>query len=317
MDEFEIIRRYFTPERHSDSVIVGVGDDGAVLRPDPRRDLVTVVDTLVEGVHFPPSLGVRDIAYRAIAANVSDIAAMGARPRWMTMGLTMHDADPGWLEAFSRGVALAQETLDVELVGGDITHGDEIVISVQVIGDVEKGRAITRSGAGPEDGIYISGTPGDAAAGLSLLHSMEPGIEPQEWMNYLSGRFSRPEPRVALGQSIAAHASAAIDVSDGLYSDIAKLLAASGVAGVIEIENLPLSKELRTNMSLSDARRFALGGGEDFELCFTTPEDLGGSTEIVGVPVTRIGMVTAGEGLSCTLGGDAYDYRDDGYRHFR
>ena len=197
MDEFEIIRRFFTPEKPPDSVIVGVGDDGAVLRPEPGRDLVSVLDTLVEDVHFPRDLRSEDIAYRAVAANVSDIAAMGARPRWMTVGLTLHKSDAGWLSDFSRGLASAVKCFGVELVGGDVTHGSEIVVTVQITGDVEPGHAVTRNGAEPGDAIYVSGTPGDAAAGLSLLQGMNQGEAGGEWMNYLVGRFARPSPRVA------------------------------------------------------------------------------------------------------------------------
>ena len=317
MDEFEIIRRFFTPETDPDSVIVGVGDDGAVLRPEPGRDLVVVLDTMVAGVHFPPTLPAGCIAYRAIAANVSDIAAMGGRPRWMTMGLTLHDCQPAWLADFAGGITDAARDFGVAPVGGDITRGGELVVSVQVTGDVDRGRAITRRGARPGDGIYVSGTPGDAAAGLSVLQSTGPGGPIDDWMARLVDRFSRPQPRVALGQAIASRASAAIDISDGLFSDIAKLLDASGAGGVIEIANLPLSTDITTGMSLEDARRFALGGGEDFELCFTTADDPGDTAEIAGVQVTRIGTVTEGATLSCTLDGRAYDYQDDGYRHFR
>ena len=296
---------------------MGVGDDGAVLRPDPGRDLIAVVDTMVEGVHYPP--GIRDyyIPYRAIAANVSDIAAMGGRPRWMTISLTLRDSNPGWLEDLSSGIAAAQADFDLDLVGGDITRGNETVIAVQVVGDVEPGKTMTRSGARPGDDIYVTGTPGDAAAGLSVLQSMSPGDRLWTWMDYLIERFSRPSPRVGVGQAVAARASAAIDISDGLYSDIGKLLQASGVGGVIEVANLPFSDALARRIDLADARRFALGGGEDFELCFTTAEDLGAATEIDGVAVTCIGSVEKGSGLRCALDGEAYDYRDDGYRHFR
>lgn len=316
MDEFEIIRRFFTPDKETDSVIVGVGDDGAVLRPDPGRDLVSVLDTLVEGVHFPPTTHAGDIAYRAVAANVSDIAAMGARPRWMTMGLTLRTPEIGWLEEFSQGLAEALSAFSVDLVGGDMTHGSEVVLSVQIIGDVEQERALTRADAKPGDQIYVSGTIGDAGAGLSMLQKIDQGADREEWMDDLIGRFLRPSARVALGTAIADFASAAIDISDGLYSDLAKLLAASGVGGVIELDDLPLSDALASNFSAEDALRFALGGGEDFELCFTTASDLGDAADIAGVGVTRIGTVRTVPGLSCTRSGSAYDYHDEGYRHF-
>lgn len=318
MDEFEIIRRFFTPEEASDSVIVGVGDDGAVLRPDPGRDLIAVVDTMIEGVHFPPGMRIHDRAYRAVAANISDIAAMGGRPRWMTVSLTVSDATAGWMDDIARGIAAAAENFDVDLVGGDMTRGPEFLISVQVIGDVEPGLAITRTGARPGDAIYVSGTPGDAAAGLSLLLTMKPGENMVGWMDTLVQRFSRPDSRIALGQAIAPFATSAIDISDGLFADIGKLLDASGVAGSIEVNRIPLSAELQNNMGTEDAHRFALSGGEDFEICFTAPADACSDTaELADVPVTRIGTVEKGSGLSCTLDGEPYDYHDDGYRHFR
>ncbi len=315
MDEFEIIRRYFEPHTRSDSVVVGVGDDGAILRPDADRDLVTVVDTIVAGVHFPESLPAVDIGYRAVAVNASDIAAMGGRPRWMTLALTLDKVTPGWLQGFCDGIFLAAENFDVELVGGDITRGGEIVISVQVTGDVLQGSAMTRDGAKPGDGIYVSGTLGDAALGLSIIES---GGARDGRLDYLVGRVAKPDARIGLGQAIAVHASAAIDLSDGLFADLDKLLTASGVAGTIELSDLPTSPELRQTVKPDDAFSFALGGGDDYELCFTAADDVVVSIgEKQDVPVTRIGTVNAGSGLSCTLGGEPYTYDNAGYRHFR
>jgi thiamine-monophosphate kinase len=317
VDEFEIIRRLFTPANTSASVIVGVGDDGAILRPEPGHDLISVVDTMVAGVHFPASLHPEDIGYRAVAVNVSDIAAMGGRPRWMTVALTLHDAGPNWLESFARGISVAAAAFGVDLVGGDITRGVEFVVSVQVNGDVKPGQAITRSGANAGDGIYVSGTPGDAALGLSLIQSLQPEAPLTKSAAYLVRRFSRPDARVGLGQAIAPVACAAIDLSDGLYADLAKLLSASGVSGSIELNDIPLSEELQSTIDWEDAIRFALGGGDDYELCFTAAvDDIDESCVVAGVPVTRIGFVGEGSGLACTLDGSAYDYHDHGYRHF-
>lgn len=318
MDEFELIRRYFTPQKTSDSVIVGVGDDGAVLRPEPGRDLVAVVDTMVAGVHFPEFLSPEDIGYRAVVVNVSDVAAMGGRPRWMTIALTLDDAEPDWLDSFSNGVRLATDRYGVELVGGDMTHGSETVISVQVTGDVEEGRAIVRTGAQPGDGIYVSGYPGDAAAGLSILQSSQPGGRLWAKTDHLIRRFASPDARVQLGQAIAPYATAAIDLSDGLYADLGKLLQASGVSGEVDVDEIPLSQELLHTVEQSDALGFALSGGDDYELCLTSGDesviDLGAQ---VGVPVTRIGTVGKGHGLTCTRGGSPFEYADKGYRHFK
>ena len=315
VDEFEIIRRYFKPEKKSESVIVGVGDDGAVLRPDPERDLISVVDTMVESIHFPANMHAEDIGFRAVAVNVSDIAAMGGRPRWMTLALTMKEGDPAWIQDFARGIRLAGDRFGVELVGGDTTRGGEIVISVQVMGDVRPGQAMTRSGARPGDGIYVSGTPGDAALGLSVIQS---GQVLDDRLEYLVRRFTRPDARVELGQEIAVVASAAIDLSDGLFTDLEKLLCASAVSGCIELNRIPMSDELRSTIQEEDAIRFVLGGGDDYELCFTAAiDEIDELAGVAGVPVTRIGNVGEGGGLTCMLDGIAYDYHDDGYRHFR
>ena len=315
MDEFELINRYFARPASDEAIVVGIGDDGAVLRPAPGRDLLSVVDTTVCGVHFPESLPADAVGYRAVAVNVSDIAAMGGRPRWMTLALTLREADPAWLDAFAAGLFEAAGAWDVTLVGGDTTHGGELVISVQVTGDVEPGTALTRAGASPGDAIYVSGTPGDAAAGLSLLQSDGPMDGAGR---YLVGRFLRPEARVALGQQLRLMANAAIDVSDGLYTDIEKLLAASGVAGQLDIDAVPLSPQILSLVSAEDAVRFALTGGDDYELCFTASEEaLGAGAVLAGVRVTRIGRVFEGSGLSCTLEGEPYSFHDDGYRHFR
>jgi len=314
VDEFEIIRRFFRREPTDDSVPIGVGDDGAILTPDHGRDLVAVVDTMVAAVHFPDFLSPADVGYRAVAVNLSDIAAMGGRPRWMTLALTLDVAEPAWLAAFADGLFAAGDEWKVSLVGGDTTHGSEIVISVQIIGDVDPGGALLRSGAQPGDGIYVTGTPGDAAAGLSLLQSNAPRSEAAD---YLVRRFCRPTARVGVGQMLAGRARAAIDLSDGLYTDLEKLLTASNVGGIVEFDDIPLSTALAGLMSRQDALRFALSGGDDYELCFTADRaQFGDRDEVAGVPVTRIGEVVQGAGLGCTEGGRQSEYRDTGYRHF-
>ena len=318
MDEFEIIRRFFTPDKASDSVVAGVGDDGAVLRPEPGRELVVVVDTMVEGVHYPARLSAEDIGYRSVAVNVSDIAAMGGRPRWMTIALTLSDATPDWLSSFSCGVRIAADKYGIELVGGDMTRGSEIVISVQIVGDVEAGRAITRKGASPGDAVYVSGYPGEAAAGLSIIQSTPSAGSLWATAEHLIRRFASPDARVELGQALTPLASAAIDVSDGLFSDLQKLVNASSVSAVVEVSDIPLSKELLETMDESDALRFALAGGDDYELCFTADDDaVIEAGEAIGVPVTKIGQVSDGRGVSCTRHGEPFEFVDDGYRHFR
>ena len=315
MDEFELIQRYFVRENEAADVITGIGDDGAVLRPPPGKDLITVVDTLVEGVHFP--LNIRDIeaesvGHRAVAVNLSDIAAMGAEPRWMTLALTLSVANEGWLDFFARGLHSVAAEHGVQLVGGDTTKGERIVATVQVTGLVEPDQAIRRSGSHVGDTIYVSGSVGDAAAGLALLENAPAeNLGPHD---YLCERFLSPTPRVTLGRSLAGIATAAIDVSDGLYTDLHKLLAASGVGATINLDELPMSLALKSCCSEEQQRQYALSGGDDYELCFTTSQQL--PTEIEGVPVTEIGTVTEGDQLICRDANGVVAYDDSGYRHF-
>jgi thiamine-monophosphate kinase len=193
-------------------------------------------------------------------------------------------------------------------VGGDTTSGKTLVVTVQIVGDVASGMAIKRSGAQPGDNIYVTGTVGDAAAGLELLTAGNP-------QPYLSARFFRPDARIEFGQALVGAASAAIDVSDGLFADLGKLLAASGVGGALDLEALPLSDELREQFDVEAQRRMALSGGDDYELCFTAPAD----TEFPDCKtrVTKIGSVLAGNGLQCQLAGALVPYADSGYRHFK
>lgn len=317
MNEFDLIRRFFSRGTTDDSIIVGTGDDGAVTRCDDGHELVTVIDTLVADVHFPSSMRPRDIGYRAVAVNLSDMAAMGAKPRWMTLALTLDSVDIEWLDGFSRGLYEAADEFSVSLIGGDTTSGTQIVVSVQMSGEVERSTAITRGGAQPGDDIYVSGTIGDAAMGLSLLQNRS--VESAA-AKYLVARFARPSPRTDLGRALRGVASAAIDMSDGLFADASKLLDKSGVAAVIEVDKLPLSQELQVMAGDDDARTQALSGGDDYELCFTAPaEERQRIVDIAAdldLPITRIGCVHAGSGLSCTVHGDVIDYVDTGYSHF-
>ena len=306
MDEFELIRRYFMRPGADPGVVLGVGDDGAVLEPTPGLHQVSVIDTMVEGVHFPEAYNAIDVGYRVVAVNLSDIAAMGAIPRWMTLALSMPAADRDWLEAFAEGLYTAAREFGVALVGGDTTSADQLVLTVQLTGEVEPGMALTRSGAEPGDGIYVTGTLGDAAAGLDGLTNGRP-------VRQLVDRYVRPSARVRYGRELSGKANAAIDVSDGLAGDLGRLLEASGVGAEIDIEALPLSDALRDYCPVDAQRGFALSGGDDYELCFTssvTPPDPG------VMPLTRIGTIVEGAGLVARLDGVEIDIDDASYRHF-
>ena len=316
MDEFELIQKYFVRTNEAADVITGIGDDGAVLRPPPGADLVSVIDTLIEGVHFPlitRDIEAESVGHRAVAVNLSDIAAMGAEPRWMTLALTLQDADEGWLDFFARGLHGIAAQHGVQLVGGDTTKGERVVVTVQVTGLVDPGQAIYRSGAQVGDTVYVSGNIGDAAAGLALLD--KPPAEILGPLDYLVERFLSPSPRVALGRSLAGVATAAIDISDGLYTDLVKLLAASRVGAAMDLDKLPISLALKSFCNEEQQMKYALSGGDDYELCFTSSQQL--PAEIEGVPVTAIGTVVEGDQLVCRDAHGIVEYDDSGYRHFQ
>ncbi|MBW3567582.1 MAG: thiamine-phosphate kinase [Proteobacteria bacterium] len=257
--EFQIIRDYFQRPVESDELRVGIGDDGAVLRPREGYDQVVVTDTLVEGRHFPAGFAAEDIGWRALAVNLSDIAAMGAVPRFAFLNLTLPIAEHEWLSAFARGFFALAEPSGVTLAGGDTTQGP-LSLTVTVFGDVDENKAVLRNGAKPGDRICVSGSLGDAAAGLEIL------LRGASSENVLVSRFRKPEPRLALGRNLAGTASAAIDISDGLMADLGHILEASGVGARVELSSLPISSALADYSER--APDYALAGGDDYELCF-------------------------------------------------
>ena len=300
MGEFELIERYFAAvgALRSD-VVLGVGDDAAVLSVPAGHELIACTDTLVEGRHFPTGFEAFDIGWRALAVNLSDLAAMGAEPRWATLALTLPAIDEEWLEEFVGGFATLAQAHGVALVGGDTTRGT-LVLTVQALGTVPVGGAVPRSGARPGDLLYVTGWPGDAAAGLALLQGTLNGTGASRAA--LELKFRRPEPRVAFGQRLRGIASACIDVSDGLAADLGRLAAASGVAAVVRAAELPLSRALYALAGEARARTYALGGGDDYELLFTVPAagraGLARATAASGAPACHcIGEITAGRGV--------------------
>jgi thiamine-monophosphate kinase len=328
MNEFEIIRRYFERPSRDPDVLVGVGDDAAVLAT--RGRVAVTVDTLLEGVHFLASAPPDSIGHRALAVSLSDIAAMGARPRWATLALTLPGADPAWLEAFAAGFFALADRYGLTLVGGNLTRGP-LSITVEVTGDfADDDTPMMRAGGTSGDDIYVTGWLGDAAAGLEWLtksgHDLQ--IAPTEGADStvapLIERYLRPEPRVEAGRALARHATAAIDVSDGLVSDLAHLCRASACGAIVDVEMLPLSPALEANFGAEDALRLALSGGDDYELCFTAPPDAANAvaqalerSRTSGRPIGRLtGRTGEGIGIVWRRGGEPFAPRA-GYMHFR
>lgn len=317
MDEFGLIRRFFAsgfPERPD--VALGVGDDAALLHAPPGEELVVTVDSLVAGVHFPEDLAPEAVGHRALAVSLSDLAAMGAAPAWALLALTLPAADEAWVAGFARGFSRLAARYRVGLVGGNLTRG-ALNAGVTLLGFVPAGQALTRRGARAGDEVWVTGSLGAAAAGL---RSLQTGTETEEDDECLR-RFCFPEPRVAAGLALRGVASAAIDVSDGFSADLGHILQASGVGARLDVAALPLPPALLRTAGRSQAERLALGGGDDYELCFTLPparrELLAARAADFGCAVTRVGEITAEPGLRCR-GADGLErsMAAEGYRHF-
>ncbi|MCW5655414.1 thiamine-phosphate kinase [Hydrogenophaga sp.] len=299
MGEFELIRRYFQrPPPVGSAVVLGVGDDCALLQPSPGHQLAISSDMLVEGRHFFPDVDPEALGHKALAVNLSDLAAMGARPLGFTLAIALPQADEAWLAALARGLFALADASACPLVGGDTTRGP-LNLCITVFGEVLPGRALRRGAARADDGLYLSGRTGEARLALELLRG---GDWPGRLDAALRARLERPTPRNALGQALAATAGvhAAIDVSDGLVGDLDHILRASGVGAEILLEDLPVAPALQ---ALPEAQRLAclLAGGDDYELLFTAAPEAHpavlAAAAASGTSVTRIGRITASAGL--------------------
>ncbi len=317
--EFELIARYFSrlgADRMD--VRISVGDDGAVVMPPPSRELVLVTDTLVEGAHFPVGSPAASIGHRAFAVNLSDIAAMGAEPAWALLALTIPRYDEAWLAQFSRAAGDLCRKHGVLLVGGDTTRGP-LTITVTLAGIVPVGVALERKGGQAGDAIFVTGSPGDSAAGLALEQGRLHVADPMS-AQILRDRFLFPTPRSEIGVALRGMASACIDVSDGLGGDLEKLCAASGCGAEVDAAALPVSEALSGAVGRELAREYALTGGEDYELLFTVPlARLGAMNNAVARglgPVTRIGSLVAGGGVRVFARGGVMQFSGAGFDHF-
>lgn len=321
LGEFELIDRFFKPLGNHDGarrdVVTGIGDDGAVLAPPPGCELVSVLDTLVSGTHFLPDADPRSIAHRALAVNLSDLAAMGAQPAWALLGLTLPEAHPEFLVRLATGWRELAARHKVALVGGDTTRGP-LSLTVQLTGFVPAGTAMRRSGGRPGDLLYVSGTLGDSAAGLALLQGRLD--TPVPGASVLRRRHEYPTARVTLGQALRGLASACIDVSDGLAADAHRLARASGCGLTLDVDAIPLSPSLRAAVPLAEAREYALRGGEDFELLFAVPPAHAGRVEAIArglCEISLIGRLEPTPGLRLREASRIVSADPAGFDHFR
>ena len=318
-DEFGLIAQYFSACGTAGAdTLLGVGDDCALLTPPAGELLAVTTDTLLAAVHFPLDSPPRLIAQRALAVNLSDMAAMGATPRWFQLALTMPNAKQDWLAEFSAGLNAMACQFNCALVGGDTTRGP-LTISITLMGTVPSGQALKRSGAKPGDTIYATGNLGDGAGALAVLEGrLSTYVEDAA---YLKERFWRPQARVAEGLAIRSFASAAIDISDGLIADLGHIAKASQVGAVVSVDKLPLSQALCRAANPERRLNWALCGGDDYELCFTVPADKVAQCQRLidegGLAATPIGQIIDGQDVRCVDKQDApFVISGSGYQHF-
>jgi len=273
LSEFDVIRRFFT--HRAPGTALGVGDDAALVRVRAGMELAVSADMLIEGRHFVAGADPRQLGHKALAVNLSDMAAMGAKPRWATLALALPRVDPRWLDEFARGFMSLARRHGVDLIGGDTTRGP-LAMSVQIMGEVPKGQALRRDGAKPGDDVWVSGRIGGAALALAAL-KRRLRVPPRE-RRALDARLNTPEPRVALGLGLRRVANSAIDISDGLLADLGHICERSNVAAVIEWEALPATPFVRSQAQQTEvAVQAILAGGDDYELCFTAPKSQRGN----------------------------------------
>ncbi|MEF3192838.1 MAG: thiamine-phosphate kinase [Halothiobacillaceae bacterium] len=313
MGEFDLIKAYFRRPAQGAGLILGVGDDCALLKPAIGMQLAVTTDTMVSGVHFLPDDDPRDLGHKLVAVNLSDLAAMGARPRWLFLNLTLPAVDEGWLAAFADGLFGLAARYGAVLAGGDTTRGP-LAFGLTAIGELPAGQALRRSGARPGDWVCVSGIPGEAAAGLA--HRLGQHLLPKGLAAQALARLHRPEPQVALGLALRGLATSAIDISDGLAQDLGHILAASGVGATLELTRLPSSPVLAA-LPQDMAWRQQLAGGDDYELVFTLPPEHVDRLADLPAPVTVIGRIDPDPGLRLLApDGSPFPLARKGHDHF-
>jgi len=337
LSEFEIIRRFFLdikpditfPSANTGTITLGVGDDGAIIHIPETHELVFSIDTQIEGVHFPAGADAGQIAQRAFRCAISDLAAMGATPLCFTLALTLPSPDENWIQSFATGLKNAAQEFSCSLVGGDTTKGS-LSITLQVQGTVLKGKALKRSNAKAGDVILVSGYLGNSSAYVQLMQDHKFGQKKSAHAEELFMQdYYFPQPRIALGKALLDYAHSAIDLSDGLLADLGHICRASKVSAEIQIDKLPLIPELSATFGKDHAWQLALTGGDDYQLCFTAPENkvrkIISISEDMECPVTVIGRITeltanTAPEVTCYHSGDqlfdSSKFLSAGYSHF-
>ncbi|WP_299941400.1 thiamine-phosphate kinase [uncultured Microbulbifer sp.] len=309
--EFDIIRDYFASAPQGEGVALGIGDDCALLQVPAQGQLAASVDTLVAGRHFPVDADPAAIAARALRVNLSDLAAMNARPLWFTLALTLPHSDADWLQRFAAGLLNTARLFGISLVGGDTTAGP-LSITIQVLGQTLK--PLCRGGARPGDSVYISGPLGGAAAALPVILGERPAEG--ETRRSAERAFYYPEPQFAIAASIAGLASSAVDISDGLLADLAHICTASAVSADVYLERLAIAPLARA-LAGKGALALAAGGGDDYQLCFTVPQARVSALQKLEPEAVAIGTLGSGEAeVRCWQNGKRWRVRRTGYRHF-
>lgn len=318
MPEFDLIRRFFT--RPTSNTILGVGDDAALVQVGEGMELAVSTDMLVGGTHFYLDTDPFMLGQKTLAVNLSDLAAMGAQPRWATLSLSLPQAHDDWLQAFSEGLFVLADAHGVDLIGGDTTRGP-LTLSVTIMGEVPQGKALRRSGAQVGDDIWVSGVLGEAALGLAQLQDRV--SLPEGARQTCLTALHRPQPRVALGLALRGIAHGMIDISDGFLADLKHILDCSGVAAEVRYDRLPKSAYFASSGEVVDglAQECVLSGGDDYELCFTAPlmhrEEISALADRLHVPLTRVGNIVSGQGcIVRAADGSVMQIEKEGYDHF-